>query len=83
MMSYGQILDATKPGQPVTVTLEAGYGYKVGEDFWRLTADVVAVVKGVMGDSLFVQLPKDCKFAEKGNARVPLRAVKSAGEVKL
>ena len=58
-----------------TVTLMAGYGYKVNQDFWRLTEDTQAtlVARQPNGD-LYVKLPESCKFAKQGNALFPRTA---------
>ena len=58
----------------MTITLKAGFGYKVNQDFWRLDTDTAAELVARQGGHIYVKLPESCKFARQGNARFPVQA---------
>lgn len=58
----------------MAVTLKAGYGYYVNQDFGRLAVDTEAELVARTGGFLYVKLPESCRFSKQGNARFPIQA---------
>jgi hypothetical protein len=59
------------------LTLEAGWGYYVGQNFARLTTDTDVEFVQEQGGQMYVKLPASCKFSGGFHAKIQRRAIKA------